>query len=71
MFNARLSSNVIAENSERPITYTGYGTDGIGNVETGYAQQEGTGYDEDGQVITKFGKWQVEYDPVTGKHAFR
>lgn len=27
---------------------------------------EGTGYDEHGQVKTKFGRWPISYDPVTG-----
>lgn len=46
---------------------TGYGThDGSGNVRTGAEDQEGTGYDQKGQVKTAFGTWGVTVDPVTG-----
>ncbi|GAB4823345.1 hypothetical protein N2152v2_010391 [Parachlorella kessleri] len=46
---------------------TGYGThDGKGNVETDVRSEEGTGYDESGQVKTGFGKYPIGYDPVTG-----
>jgi hypothetical protein len=46
---------------------TGYGTyDGRGNVRTGAEDTTGTGFDEHGQVNTKFGKWPISYDPVTG-----
>lgn len=49
---------------------TGYGTyAGQGNVPTGAEKEKGTGYDEHGQVKTKFGTWQVGYDPVSGTTA--
>jgi len=47
---------------------TGYGTyAGTGNVDSGAKEQKGTGYDAHGQVKTSFGKWHIDYDPVTGQ----
>ena len=46
---------------------TGYGTySGAGNTQTGAEKQQGTGYDEHGRVKTSFGRWKIDYDPVTG-----
>lgn len=46
---------------------TSYGTShGEGNVPTGAERQRGTGYDQHGNVVTSFGRWPIEFDPVTG-----
>ena len=58
---AATPSRALAGGDRRPeLTSTGYGThDGQGNVDSGAREQEGTGYDAEGQVKTAFGKWPV------------
>ena len=53
------------EKTGRAVDFSAY-AEGAGNVETGTWAQEGTGFDEHGQVKTHFGSWGVAYDPVTG-----
>lgn len=53
------------EGAGRAVDFSGY-AEGAGNVETGTWREEGTGFDEHGQVKTRFGNWGVAYDPVTG-----
>lgn len=50
------------------MTHTAYGevNYGGGNAPTNSEKQQGTGYDSHQQVSTDFGKYPIQYDPVTG-----